>query len=536
MGKQTCLDANGNTILMNEDYCYNPVVGDTDGVNFVIANKLRYTKEHPYYWNGKGRNGKEGVAYTGIEADIQEFEDIYLHPDIPDTFNKLGLGLDEVIPGNLLMRRKVYSDLLSDGSIKLVGNAIKSKSLCNMLTVFIENSLKLLLYGHGKEFIEYYYDYIEKIYNYKIPLKDIASVGKIKITLDEYKEKCKEVTAAGTKKARQAWYELAIREGLNVNMGDTIYYVNTGQKKNDSDVQRITKYYVKENNILSGCDEVDMTKKYNSELNKIKKIFKENPKAEAINRYIKEKGGLVNLSEYVKIAHPEAEERDELIFNCVLLPANLIEDDEDHFCDENFEYNVEKYIEMLNKRILNLTVCFDRSMREQVNEKGKVVSNILINNPKDRKVFTDEQCKLIYGQPLNETDQDKFEDVMMPEDKEIKFWISINEKPPFIDECGLNWEQIKADYLERQKVLKQEGIKEEVERYKKYIDEKMTKAEYDSFIEDGEVPSAIMSFCDIETNGYSLLSKKYGVAIGSLMDIVDKDWTQKSTDEELRNE
>jgi uncharacterized protein YprB with RNaseH-like and TPR domain len=125
---------------------------------------------------------------------------------------------------------------------------------------------------------------------------------------------------------------------------------------------------------------------------------------------------------------------------------------------------------------------------------------------------------------------------MMPEDKEIKFWTSIDQKPPYIDECDLDWEQIKADYFERQKILEQEGIREEVERYKKYIEETLSKAEYDSFMDEGEVPSAIMSFCDIETNGYSLLSKKYGVAIGSLMDIVDKDWTQKSTDEELRND
>lgn len=498
----------------------------------MIANKFRYTKEHPYYWNGKGRNGKEGVAYTGIEADIQEFEDIYLHPDIPNTFNKLGLGLDEVIPGNLLMRRKVYSDLLSDGSIKLVGNAIKSKTLSNMLTVFIEHSLKLLLYGHGKEFIDYYYDYIEKIYNFKIPLKDIASVGKIKISLDEYKEKCKEVTAAGSKKARQAWYELAIKEGLNVNMGDAIYYINTGKKKSDSDVQRVTKYFVKEDNLLSENDEVDVTKRYNSELNKIKKIFKENPKTETIKKYIKDNGKLVNLSEYVKIAHPEAEERDILNFNCVLVPNNLIEDDEDHFCDENFEYNVEKYIDMLNKRILNLTVCFDRKMRERVNEKGKVVSNILITNPNDRKEFTEEQCKLIYGQPLNESDQDKLEDVMMPEDKEIKFWLSIDEKPPYVDECGLDWEQIKKDYIKRQEILQQEGIRDEVAFYQDFIDKKLTKSMYEDFLEDGTVPAEILDICYIATEGTAFMSKKYNVAIGSLTDIVDKVFNDEAEDEE----
>jgi hypothetical protein len=35
---------------------------------------------------------------------------------------------------------------------------------------FLDTAIPLLLYGKGKEFIEFYYDYIEKIYNYKIPL------------------------------------------------------------------------------------------------------------------------------------------------------------------------------------------------------------------------------------------------------------------------------------------------------------------------------------------------------------------------------
>ena len=152
----------------------------------------------------------------GAEADVQEFEDVYLVPEIPGGYNKMGLDIDEVIPGNFLMRRKLYADLLDDGKIKRVGNSIKSRSMALYQKKFILNGLKLLLYGHGKEFIDSYYDYIEKIFNFKIPLKDIASVGKIKMSLDEYKDKCKETTAAGSKKARQAWYELAIKEGLKV--------------------------------------------------------------------------------------------------------------------------------------------------------------------------------------------------------------------------------------------------------------------------------------------------------------------------------
>lgn len=502
------------------------IVSNTDGINFKVADNLRYTDEHPYFCNGLGRNGKPGKPYTGAAADVQEFEDLYLRV-------KNGVDIDDIVPSSINFKRKTYADLLDNQKVKLVGNSIKSKKMPIYIEKFLDKAIPLLLNDKGREFIEFYYDYIDKIYNYKIPLKDIASVGKIKISLNEYKEKCKEVTSAGTKKSRQAWYELAIRDGLHVDMGDTIYYINTGDKKTSSDVQRVTKYYVKERDLFGEETNVDKTKEFEKEYNKLKKQFKENPNNNGLNMYVKDNGKFINLSEYVAMEHKEAVEKDELIFNCMLLPKNIIEDDEDHFCDEDTEYNVTKYIEMLNKRITTLLVCFKKSMRETTNEKGKIVSNILISNPKERKSFTDEECKLTSGEPMNESDEDRVEDVMMLEDKEIKFWTSIDQKPPYIDECDLDWEQIKADYSERQKILEKEGVKQEVDAYKKYIETQLTMAEYVSFMDNGEIPPQILAYCDIETNGLKLISKKYGVAIGSLMDIIDKDWDAENADEEL---
>jgi hypothetical protein len=34
--------------------------------------------------------------------------------------------------------------------------------------------------------------------------------------------------------------ELAIKEGLNVNLGDVIFYVNNGSKASHGDVQKVT--------------------------------------------------------------------------------------------------------------------------------------------------------------------------------------------------------------------------------------------------------------------------------------------------------
>ena len=205
-----------------------------------MPKEFRYTKEHPYIGKGLNRLVKEGKEYIDEWGDIMEFNDLFMR-------NKMGLDEDEVIPANITCARKNYLDLLDNGEVKMVGNTLKSKKMPIYIEKFIAKAAELLLHNKGKEFIEYYYDYIEKIYNMQIPLKDIASVGKIKTSIKEYKEGCKQLTAAGSKKARQAWYELAIKENLNVNMGDSIYYINTGKKKGDSDVKRITKFYYMNN-------------------------------------------------------------------------------------------------------------------------------------------------------------------------------------------------------------------------------------------------------------------------------------------------
>lgn len=385
---------------------------------------------------------------------------------------------------------------------------------------FFDEAIPILVNGDGKGFLDKYFDSVEKIYNLKVPLHSIASTGKIKMSLEEYKKQCNELTKSGTKKARQAWYELAIKHNLDVKPGDSIYYINTGSKKNESDVTRVTKFY----RFING-EQTDVTKTLTREFDKARKNAKTDGKADEFKDKYK------NISEWVKLTYPDATERDEINFNCVLLDRNIVEDEEDHFCNDEMEYNVEKYLEAFNKRISILFVCFDKSVRETVNEKGKVVSNILITNPKDRKEFTEEQCRLVSGQPLNESDQDRVEDVLTMEDKEIKFWTSINEKPPFADECGMDWEAIKKDYFERMEILKQDGIRDEVADFQRIVS-KLSAADFEAFIDDGELPEAIQKLCYVDTNSNNLMSKKYNVAIGTLYDIIDAMNENENSNEE----
>ena len=503
---------------------YKPLVGDTDGFNFQMPKEFRYTKEHPYIGKGLNRLVKEGKEYIDEWGDIMEFNDLFMR-------NKMGLDEDEVIPANITCARKNYLDLLDNGEVKMVGNTLKSKKMPIYIEKFIAKAAELLLHNKGKEFIEYYYDYIEKIYNMQIPLKDIASVGKIKTSIKEYKEGCKQLTAAGSKKARQAWYELAIKENLNVNMGDSIYYINTGKKKGDSDVKRITKFYYMNNGekIDYAVDEKGekMLDRRGNVISLTKYLEKQ------FNLYKKEhKGTKTKIYDFGKTLFPNLEEDDIVIFNCVLLTNDLVEDEEDHFCDEDFEYNVDKYIEMFNKRIRPLLVVFDRNIRTYVNEKGKEVDNILITNPKDRKTFTEEETKLVSGQPFNETDQDTYEQLMTMEDKEIRFWLSIGKVPTYIEYIdGMDWEKIKEDYLSRQEEMKQDGIKQEIEQYNKII-ENLTQNDVTELVEDGILPEKLLSIIDENFQTGTFKSKKWGIKLGTIYDIIDKDFNKTEEIEE----
>ena len=148
----------------------------------------------------------------------------------------------------------------------------------------------------------------------------------------------------------------------------------------------------------------------------------------------------------------------------------------------------------------------------------------MISNPNERKTFTEEETKLVSGQPFNETDQDTYEQLMTMEDKEIRFWLSVNKVPTYIEYInGMNWEEIKKDYLTRQEQMQQKGIKEEIEKYNKIID-KITKSEVEELIDDGILPDKLLSIIDENFQTGIFTSKKWGIQLGTIYDIIDKDF------------
>lgn len=441
------------------------IASNTDGFNFQMPKSFRYTKENPYVGKGLGRNTVKGKEYIDVDADVAEFEDLYLNHPFNGGINKMGLGIDEYCSATINFSRKNYADLLENGKTKKVGNTIKSRRMSGYIEKFLDDGIDLLLNGNGQKFLENYYDYINKIYNYQIPLRDIASKGKIKKTIEEYKKDCETLTKSGSKKSRQAWYELVIQNNVNVNINDTIYYINIGSKKTETDVKRITHQYVKYNG-----DIVELDNKIKKELLKLK----------LGDDYDVKKLSTKEVKEIIKPFI--VKEEDEIVLNCKLIPSEIIDADSDILCNDDYEYNVVKYIEQFNKRIKPLLVCFSTEIRD----------SILIQNPNERPYFTEEQCKLVSGHPYKDCDQDTYEQLMTPERKEIEYWLSINEEPPFVNECGIDWDKLVSEYKEVKKLEENLVFKEENEKYLNAINN-LSKSDVDEFNDNGTIPSSISS-------------------------------------------
>lgn len=454
------------------------LASNTDGFNFQMPkeDEFRYTEEHPYISNGGGRNSVKGKAYTGVEADVAEFEDLYFYQPWNGGVNKMGLGIDEIVESTINFARKNYSDLMLDGSTKKVGNTIKSRKMSGYLEKFIDKGVDLLLHGNGYDFLQEYYAYIEKIYNYQIPIKDIATKGNIKKTLEEYIADCKTLTKSGSKKSRQAWYELAIQNNLDVKVSDTIYYINVGVKKSQSDVKRNTYYFVNENGEKKEISK-EINKIYNAERKKAK---------ETNTKYTKKKIDILN-EKYGKRWFEE----DEIILNCKLVPREIIDSEEDVLCSEyeDLEYNVEKYIEQFNQRIKPLLVCFSKDIRE----------TILVKDPKDRQFFTKAQAELVSGFPNKETDQDTYEALMTPERKEIAFWERVHQTPPFLKECEIDWDTLLLDYRTELEKETNEIFKQENDKYLNAL-KNVSKEEVDAFYTEGIIPASIEAIMELKSD------------------------------------
>jgi len=351
---------------------YVPLVMDTDGVNFSTPEDA---KNRVYVGRGLNWKVKLGKEYYGPEADVAEYNDIFMR-------GEMALDTDGVWPSCINLARKNYAVMDSKGKIKLTGNSIKSKKLPIYIEEFLDKGIKMLLQGNGKEFVEYYYEYLQKIYDKKIPLSKIAQRARVKLGIDEYKKRLTTKTKSGNSMSRMAHMELAIQEGLKANLGDVIMYVNNGTKASQGDVQKMTPKQIKDTN--------------------------------ALNVFNDSKSKLIT---------------DGVMINCYMLDKDILSNNPDLTGD----YNIPRAIVTFNKRIEPLMVVFQEEVR----------NGLIVNEPEKRGIFTTSQCELINGLPLSDGDQDRLkEDVLDLTDAELNYWERRGLSPDYMyDLAEEGWEE-----------------------------------------------------------------------------------------------
>ena len=179
-----------------------------------------------------------------------------------------------------------------------------------------------------------------------------------------------------------AHMELAIRDGIAVNLGDVIFYVNNGLRASHGDVQKVND---------------KMTKK---EKDQYKLLYGKDPV----------------LGSHIQL-------------NCYRLNPSELESNP----GMTGEYNVPRAIVTFNKRIEPLLIVFGEEVR----------NNLLIDNPEDRGIFTKEQCKLINGVPFEEGDQDSIDDLLTITEQEKIYWEKRGVDPEYIYELAeQGWEEL----------------------------------------------------------------------------------------------
>jgi len=359
---------------------YTPLVCDTDGMNFSVPDDV---ESRVYIGKGLNWKVKEGKEYRGYDADVALYNDLFMR-------GEMALDCDGTWVSCINLSRKNYATLDHKGKIKLTGNSIKSKKMQAYVEDFFDVGIRLLLEDKGLEFVEYYYEHLEKIYNKQIPLSKIAQRSKVKLSVKDYLKRSQEKTKAGGDMSRMAHMELVIKHNIHVNLGDVIYYVNNGTKASHGDVQKITK-----------------------------------PKKGWKNE---------NLDDYFLAYGKYPDDAFNYItqLNCYILDSKIIEEQPNMLGD----YNVPRAINAFNKKVEPLLIVFKEEIRK----------GLLVDNPSKRSYFTKGQCELVNGQPFEEKDQDDlYNDLLRITDEEIKFWEKVGISPNYIyDNATEGW----TDYIE----------------------------------------------------------------------------------------
>lgn len=404
---------------------FEATIAHTDGVFFsILSADLNYT------YIGKGSNWlvSKDKEYLGIAAYVAEYN---------DTFMKgiMGLDIDEIVEsvinfskGNYFYfktaKNKVTSEI--EDKLEIVGGAIIKKTQSEYITEFVDKEVLTLMKNDPISFVNRYWDYISKIHNKKIPIKNIASKAKIKKSKEEYLQHIKGLNKNGRPLNKQVHMEMLIESGIDFEIGDTVYYVNTGTSIKDKDSSSINTTFATYEVSTVDITTIENLFKLNNR-GKIKSFLLnlESDGLLTVNKKILDGDLNLILSDIEKWKDIKFKVKNikkglfidfiktEYVINCTLVDT--------YDNNMNVDYNVELYTHKFNSAVHPLFVVF----------KPEIRNKIIISNPKDRPFILSSDLKLINGIPFqnHENTQASYLQVMEITPEEMEYWQSIQTDP-----------------------------------------------------------------------------------------------------------
>lgn len=446
-----------HAVVWFEQFGCTPLYAVTDGVNFQLPDTTKIgitnegitegtiegTIEEMWTYNGK----------RGINALINYFNDHEMKKPYMSVDN------DGEFISCFNLRRINYATLQEKKGkkkIKYTGNSIKSKVMPEYIEEFMDNGFQLILEGKGPEFIDYYYDYVQRIFYKQIPLKKIASKSKYKHTLKQYLNRGTDKN--GREKGKQAHMELILRE--------------------------------REKKALQLFEE----HKDHLELKKKEENMSVRDKMKAVEVYMPAEPALDSMLYYYNTGYRKShgdskeikdKETDEMRYASTLInPEDLIENPE-----MTGDYNVDKYIAAFNERVCfsdkkigSMLSAFDPEIAEKIPvtiKRSKVVDEISGKKVEREELvinqFTRDQLE------LKNFIHDDVQESMYLEEKEVEFWNETGFDPRMVWNGFKMYDDMKVYfeiYENALKYLNQKMIEKGDKRRIKSVNEKILKGEY----------------------------------------------------------
>ena len=404
---------------------YVATIAHTDGVFFSINDV-----DLEYKYTGRGINWlvTKGKEYVGIAAHVAEYNDSFMK-------GIMGLDIDEIVEsvinfskGNYIYLKEVKDKKTGEvtNKIEVIGGAIIKKTQSEYITEFVDKEVIKLMQNKPLEFINAYWDYIKKIEEQKINVKLIASKAKIKKTKAEYLQHIKGTNKNGAPLNRQVHMELLINNDLDIELGDVVYYVNSGKSKDDKDsLSPATTFATCELGELDLKQINNVIKTRNPEYIKTFLLGIYNRGLLTVNQKVLDGDIYAILDDIDKWKNIKTKIRNlkkgvfvdfikvEYVINCSII---------DSFSDsQTVNYNTDLYINKFNSAVHPLFVCFKPEIREK----------LMINSYEDRPFILEQDLTLINSIPFENQakNQATYEEVMVVTPEEMEYWNLVETDP-----------------------------------------------------------------------------------------------------------